>query len=141
VGEVQVEHAIGLILSLAVAAFATVVGFDRERAFYPTVLIVIASYYVLFAAMGASRHILIVEIVVAGGFLAVAVLGFRTNYWLVVAALVGHGVFDYVHHLFIDNPGVPHWWPGFCLAFDALFGVFLAVRLIRHPERVSARLA
>jgi hypothetical protein len=20
---------------------------------------------------------------------------------------------------FIDNPGVPHWWPGFCLAFDA----------------------
>ena len=135
------EHAIGLILSLAVAAFATVVGFDRERAFYPTVLIVIASYYVLFAAMGASRHVLTVEIVVAGGFLAVAVLGFRTNYWLVVAALVGHGVFDYVHHLFIDNPGVPHWWPGFCLAFDALFGVFLAVRLIRHPERVSARLA
>jgi hypothetical protein len=33
-----------IILSLAVAGLATVVGFDRERAFYPTVMIVIASY-------------------------------------------------------------------------------------------------
>jgi hypothetical protein len=48
------EYLIGLILSLAVAGFAAVIGFDRERAFYPTVLIVIATYYVLFAAMGAS---------------------------------------------------------------------------------------
>ena len=131
------EYLIGLILSLAVAGLATVVGFDRERAFYPTVMIVIASYYVLLAVMGASKHTLTIEIVVACGFLLIAVLGFRTNFWFVVAALVGHGVFDFVHHFFIDNPGVPHWWPGFCLAFDALLGVFLAVRLIRHPERVS----
>ena len=71
------EYLIGLILSLAVAGFAAIVGFDRERAFYPTVLIVIASYYVLFAVMGASRRTLIIEIVVAGGFLLVAILGFR----------------------------------------------------------------
>jgi hypothetical protein len=131
------EYLIGVILSLAVAGSAAVIGFDRERAFYPTVLIVIASYYVLFAVMGASRRTLIIEIVVAGGFLLVAVFGFRKNFWLVVAALIGHGVFDFVHGFFIDNPGVPHWWRGFCLAFDALLGVFLAVRLIRHPERVS----
>ena len=42
-----------------------------------------------------------------------AVLGFKGNYWLVVAALIGHGVFDFVRHFFIDNPGVPQWWPGF----------------------------
>src|ERR1700693_3581335 len=131
------EYLIGLIFSLAVAGFAAAIGFDRERAFYPTVLIVIASYYVLFAAMGASRPTLIIEIVVAGGFLLVVLLGFRKNFWLVVAALFGHSVFDFVHRFFIDNLGVPHWWPGFCLAFDALLGVFLAVHLIRHPERVS----
>ena len=128
------EYLIGLILAAAVAGFATVVGFDRGRAFYPTVLIVIASYYVLFAAMGASSRTLLAEIAVASGFLLVAVLGFKRNIWLVVAALVGHGSFDFVHHLFIDNPGVPHWWPGFCLAFDAILGAFLAVRLIRHPD-------
>jgi hypothetical protein len=131
------EYLIGLVLSLAVAGFAAVIGLDRERAFYPTVLIVIASYYVLFAAMAASRRTLIIEIVVAGGFLLVAVLGFRRNVWFVVAALAGHAVFDFVHHFFIDNPGVPHWWPGFCLAFDALLGVFLAVQLMKHPERIS----
>jgi len=48
------EYLIGVILTLAVAAFAAVIGFDRERAFYSTVLIGIASYYALFAAMGAS---------------------------------------------------------------------------------------
>ena len=128
------EYLIGLILSLAVAASATVIGFDRERAFYPTAMIVIASYYVLFAAMGASSRTLIIENAVASGFLLVAVLGFRRNVWLVVAALVGHGVLDFVHRFFIDNPGVPHWWPGFCLAFDAVLGVFLAVHLIRHPD-------
>ena len=128
------EYAIGLILAAAVAGLATVVGFDRERAFYPTVLIVIASYYVLFAAMGASRRTLIIESAVASGFLLVAVLGFKRNIWLVVAALVGHGSFDFVHHLFIDNPGVPRWWPGFCLAFDGLLGAYLAVYLFRHPD-------
>ena len=96
-----------------------------------------ASYYVLFAVRGASRRTLIIEIVIAGGFFLVAVFGFRRNFWLVVAALIGHGAFDFVHRFSIDNPGVPHCWPGFCLAFDALLGVFLAVRLIRHPERVS----
>ncbi len=131
------EYLIGLMLSLAVAGFAAVIGFDRERAFYPTVMIVIASYYVLFAAMGASGRTLIIEIVIASAFLMIAVLGFRENLWIVVAALIGHGVFDFIHHFFIDNPGVPHWWPGFCLAFDALLGGVLAVRLIRHPERVS----
>ena len=130
------EYAIGLILSLAVAGFATVVGFDRERAFYPTVMIVIASYYVLFAVMGASRRTLSIEIVVAGGFLLVAVLGYRRNFWFVVASLIGHGIFDYVHRVFIDNPGVPHWWPGFCLAFDVVFGAWVAVLLIRHRQVV-----
>jgi hypothetical protein len=128
------EYLIGLILAAAVAGLATVVGFDRERAFYPTVLIVIASYYILYAAMAASSRTLLAEIAVASGFLLVAVLGFKRDIWLVVAALVGHGIFDFVHHLFIDNPGVPHWWPGFCLAFDALLGAFLALHLIRHPD-------
>ena len=83
------EYLTGLILSLAVAISAAIIGFDRERAFYPTVLIVIASYYVFSAAMGASRRTLIIEIVVARGFLLVAVLGFRKNFWLIVAALPG----------------------------------------------------
>lgn len=107
--DVPVEYLIGLLLSVAVAGFATVIGLDRERAFYPTVLIVIASYYVLFAVMGASARTLVIEIVAASAFLVFAVLGFRRNLWFAVAAIVGHGAFDFVHHWLIENPGVPHW--------------------------------
>ena|SRR5437588_12645628 len=132
------EYLIGLGLSLAVAGSATLIGLDRDRAFYSTVVIVIASYYVLFAVMGASGRTLLLEIVVATGFSLLAVLGFKKTPWLVVTALVGHGLFDFVHSRFIDNPGVPRWWPGFCLAFDVIVGAWLAGRLIRRGRPLSA---
>ncbi len=68
----------------------------------------------------------------AGAFLTLAVAGYKKNLWLVVAALGGHGVFDFFHHMFIQNPGVPVWWPGFCLSFDVLAAIFLAVLLARR---------
>jgi hypothetical protein len=126
------EYLTGLLLSLAVVGLLTMIGLDREPAFYPTVLIVIASYYVLFAVMGASGRALVIEIVVASGFLLFAIVGYKRNLWLVAIALVGHGVFDIVHHLLIENPGVPHWWPGFCLVFDVILGGLLAMRLRRR---------
>jgi hypothetical protein len=49
-------YVIGIVLSVSVALFARSVGFDRDRAFYPTVLMVIASYDVLFAAITESVH-------------------------------------------------------------------------------------
>ena len=125
------EYLIGLILSVAVAGSAAAIGLDRERAFYPTVLMVIASYYVLFAVMGGSSRALVGEIIVASGFLLLAVLGFKRSLWFAVAAIVGHGVFDFVHHRFIENLGVPYWWPGFCLTFDVILGVWSALRLMR----------
>ncbi len=126
------EYLIGAVLSAVVCAFASLAGFDRDRAFYPTLLIAIASYYVLFAVMGDSTRALLIESLVTGFILAVAAAGFKTNLWLVAAALAGHGVFDFFHHLFIENPGVPAWWPGFCLAFDAVAGAWLAAILAKR---------
>ena len=128
------EYLIGLILSVATVCLATGVGLARERSFYPTVLIVVGSYYVLFAAMVASRRTIVVESVVAGIFLLFAVFGFKRNLWFVVVALIGHGMFDFVHHFFIDNPGVPQWWPGFCLASDVVFGAWVAVLIITRRQ-------
>ena len=126
------EYLIGLFLSLAVAGLAISMGFDRERAFYLTVAIVVASYYVLFAVMAASGRTLVIEIAVASGFLLLATIGYKRNPWLIALAIAGHGVFDIVHHWLIDNPGVPHWWPGFCLVFDVILGGLLAARLLKH---------
>ena len=128
------EYLVGVVLAAGVCAFAMLAGFDRDRAFYPTLLIVIATYYVLFAVMGSSTPALTIESLVAGLFLVVAVAGFHKNLWLIAAALGGHGVFDFFHHTFIQNPGVPVWWPGFCLSFDILAGIFLAVLLVRRSR-------
>ncbi len=130
------EYLIGSLLSVAVAGLAVAIGFDRERAFYPTVLIVVASYYVLFAAAGASTRTLLIEIAVAIGFLILALIGFKKSLWIVSVGLVGHGAFDFVHHFLIFNPGVPHWWPGFCLGFDVVLGIWLTGRLKRAHHAV-----
>ena len=126
------EYLVGVLLSLATVIFAAVIGLDRERSFYSTVLFVIATYYVLFAVMGASRRTLVIEIVIAGGFFLFAAMGFKGNLWLVAAALLGHGIFDFVRPSLIANPGVPRWWPGFCMAFDVIFGGWLALQLLQR---------
>ena len=126
------EYLIGFALAAVVCVFAMLAGFDRERVFYPTLLIVIATYYILFAVIGRSTSALMIESTVAGAFLMLAVVGFKKDLWVIVAALGGHGVFDFFHHLFIQNPGVPVWWPGFCLSFDVLAGIFLAGLLVRR---------
>jgi hypothetical protein len=115
---VSVPYVIGIVLSAGVAVFARYVGFDRDRAFYPTVMIVIASYYVLFAAMSGSVQTVVIESVVMMLFAAAAVAGFKSSAWIVVVALAGHGVFDAVHGQVIENAGVPAWWPAWCLSYD-----------------------
>jgi hypothetical protein len=127
------EYLIGAVLAAVVCAFAMLGGFDRDRVFYPTLLIVIATYYILFAVMGSSTRALAIEMLVAAAFLILALAGFKKNLWLVVPALAAHGVFDFFHHLVIRNPGVPVWWPGFCMSFDVLAAGFLALLLTRRP--------
>jgi hypothetical protein len=126
------EYLIGVVLAVAVCVFAMLAGFDRDRVFYPTLLIPIATYYIVFAVMASSTPVLIIESLVAGAFLVLAVAGFKKNLWVIVAALTGHGVLDFFHHVLIQNLGVPPWWPGFCLSFDILAGAFLAMLLMRR---------
>ena len=75
---------------------------------------------------------LALESFAAAAFLALAVIGFKKSLWLTAAALAGHGIFDFFHHLLIQNPGLPVWWPGFCLSFDVLAGCFFAMLLMRR---------
>jgi hypothetical protein len=129
------EYAVGSALALVVLGGLTLLGFDRDRAFYPTVTIVVASYYILFAALTGSATVMLAELAAAGVFILLAVIGFRNSQWLLVVALAGHGAFDLVHHLLIDNPGVPAFWPGFCMAFDVVAAAYLAVLLVRRRRQ------
>ncbi|HVT94320.1 MAG TPA: hypothetical protein VHD76_15850 [Bryobacteraceae bacterium] len=133
------EYLVAVILGLVVVGFAATSGFDRDRAFYPTVLIVIASYYSLFAVMSAPRYSTLgFEIAVGLVFSVLAVLGFKKSMWLAAAGIAGHGFFDFfVHHALVTNSGMPVWWPGFCGTIDILIGGWLAFRLWKAPESAA----
>jgi hypothetical protein len=137
--EMSMPYLVGVVLAVGVVAFGRLVGFDRDRAFYPTMVIVVAAYYVLFAAMNASLQTIVLETVVMSAFVTAAVVGFRSSTWIVVAALAGHGVFDGLHGHVIDNPGVPAWWPAFCLAFDVVAGAGLAWLAFTDAGRRAGR--
>jgi hypothetical protein len=117
---------VGTVLALAAGLFATAVGLDRDRAFYPTVMIVIAVIYSLFAVMGGSTHALVLESLAGGAFIAGAVVGFRSSVWIVAVALAAHGLFDAIHGQVIVNPGVPGFWPAFCASYDVVAAIYLA---------------
>ena len=134
------SYMIGIVLALGVCGYATLLRLDRDRAFYTAMAFVVASYYVLFAAMGATGRVIVIESLIAGGFVLVASLGFRKNYWLVAAALGAHGVFDAFHAQVVTNPGVPMWWPAFCGSFDVAAGGYLAWLLAPVANRgIAAR--
>jgi hypothetical protein len=127
------SYVVGSVLSLGIGLFARQVGLDRDRASYPTVLIVIASYYVLFAAMSDSVQTVLLESIVMTGFLIAAVVGFKSSAWIVVGGLAGHGVFDALHGKVLANSGVPVWWPAFRLAYNLAAAGYLAWLIKRRP--------
>jgi hypothetical protein len=135
--------AVGVSLALAVGLFATVVGLDRDRAFYPTVMIVIAALYSLFAVMGGSTHALVLEALIGVVFIVGAVGGFKWSLWIVAGALAAHGIYDFVHDWVVANPGVPSFWPAFCGAYDVTAAAYLAWLLASgraHAATHSVRL-
>jgi hypothetical protein len=127
----MLPYVVGIVLSIGVALFARMVRLDRDGAFYPTVMIVIASYYVLFAVMSGSVQTVVIESAVMALFTAAAVAGFKSGAWIVVAALAGHGIFDTVHGHVVENAGMPAWWPAWCFAYDVGAAAGLAW-LLRH---------
>jgi hypothetical protein len=123
---------IGVVLALAVCTSAAAIRMDRDRALYPAMVAVVASYYVLFAVMGGGARVISAEVLIAAVFVIAASLGFRRNLWIAATGLVAHGVMDAVHGQLVSNPGVPLWWPGFCGAFDVTAGIYLAWMLTRQ---------
>ena len=105
------------------AFLARVTNFDRDRSYYAVVLIVIATYYVLFACI--ANEAVLTETIVAALFLIVAIVGVFRWPLLLGIGIFMHGVFDLMHGYFINNSGVPVWWPAFCASLDVCLGLWV----------------
>lgn len=128
------EYLIGMTLALSFCAAAAGLGMDRERVFYPAVLIAVATYYLAFAVVDGRSEVMLSELAIAAVFIAGAVAGFKYNPWIAVVALAGHGVMDAFHHHLVDNTGVPQVWPGFCLTFDVTAAAFVALVMLARAR-------
>jgi len=135
----MMPYLVGVVLALAVGVFARVVGLDRDRAFYPTVMIVIALLYDLFAVMGGSNAALGYELIGSFVFITLTVVGFKYDLRWVAVALAGHGIYDFLHPHLFTNPGVPAWWPAFCATYDLTAAGFLAWIVGREKPGREAR--
>jgi hypothetical protein len=137
------EYIVGITLALFFCAAAAALGMDRERVFYPAVVMAVASYYLAFAVVDGRDEVMLSELAIAAVFIASAVAGYKFNPWIAVVALAGHGVMDGFHHHLVHNAGVPTVWPGFCMTFDVTAAAFVAVvMLVRaRGERAQQRIS
>jgi hypothetical protein len=132
---------VGALLAFGAGVFARWLGLDRDRAFYSVVMIVIACLYSLFAVMGGSTRVLILETAIGAVFIIAAAMGFKSSLWIVAAALFAHGVYDFTHAMFFTNPGAPPFWPAFCGAYDVVAAGYLGWLLTtnRVPAAIVTR--
>ena len=116
---------IGVGLALVLAVFGRLTGYEKDRSFFSTLLIVIASYYLLFAVLDGSVSTILIEITVAAFFYLLAVWGGFRFPLIVGAGIALHGLFDFMYGYFYVNNGVPVWWPAFCAGIDIPFGLWV----------------
>ena len=128
------EYIVGITLALFFCAAAAGLGMDRERVFYPAVVMAVASYCLAFAVVDGRNGVMLSEMAIAAVFIAGAVAGFKVSPWIAVVALAGHGVMDSFHDHLVNNTGVPQVWPGFCMTFDVSAAVIVAIVMLARAR-------
>lgn len=88
-------------------------------------LAVIAVIYPVRAYLTSANDSLLLHVVAAGGFALLALLGATLAPALLAFGLLLHAGFDFALDISLTARGlVPHYYPPFCLAFDATLGLW-----------------
>lgn len=119
----------GVIIGAAQAASPLAFWWLTPSTVYAVGVAVIAAVYIGFAVADGRTKVLVVEISVAAAFVVLAATAVTGTAWIVVAALVAHGLKDLWQHRtqFVRNT---RWWPPFCAAVDFVAAAILAVLII-----------
>lgn len=119
------EVFIGIISGSLIIISGKMTGFEKDKSFYPLILIFISLLYVLFASIDQGISVIVVESLIAAVFISFAIAGFKGNTLWVPTGYAIHGFFDILHPHIVNNSGVPEWWPGFCLGIDEVIALYL----------------
>jgi hypothetical protein len=72
------------------------------------------------------------------GFSFIAGLGVGQSHWWLVVGLLLHGLLDLAYHAFLQYPGVPHWYPLPCMAYDWSMAAAVAWRIWSDDRNIIA---
>lgn len=117
--------AIGLMAANgAICVFRKILSPKAEQIFYAVFLIVIASFYMAFAAYFGASAAWSLETTAVIAFVAIALLGARLPFALIVGFAM-HGLWDLVHE-FQAHGGYSAFEPGRLTAIPLAYGIFCA---------------
>lgn len=119
--------AIGAALAVATIPFHLLLSKTQSEQFAAMILAVIGAIYVGFGLQTGNRAQIAMELTAAFGFLGAALAGLWITPWIVPAAYVMHGFWDYAHHKSSRLVSIPLWYPPFCAVYDWVAAASLAV--------------
>jgi hypothetical protein len=100
---------------------------DAIEQFAAVLLAFIGAFYVGFGLQTGTRAQIITEWTVALGFFGAAMVGLWVTPWIVPAAYVVHGFWDYAHHQNSRLAPIPSWYPPLCAVLDWVPAAILTI--------------
>lgn len=119
----------GVVVGVLQAASPLAFWWLDPATVYAVGLAVIAPVYIGFAVADGRVRIIVVECVVAMGFVVVATAGITGSAWLLAAGFAAHGVKDAWQHRTRYVSGT-RWWPPFCAVIDWIVAVAIGIEII-----------
>lgn len=116
----------GVIVGLMISIPHLVLPFDWSVAVASLTLVFIAGIYVGFAISDGRDHAFMSEASVAIFFSALALGGLFLSAWIIPAGLIGHAVWDLLHHRKSHMLAeIPIWYIPFCIVVDLVLAIVL----------------
>ena len=120
-------HPVIIIVLLMIPTTAVTLLLPKERALdlFALLLFGIAAIYIGFAFADGNWTSVNIQSAAAVVFLIIAALGMWVSPLFLVAGYIGHGLWDYLHHIKIIKMRVVSWYPPFCVAYDWLVAALI----------------
>ncbi|HMF70356.1 MAG TPA: DUF6010 family protein [Flavitalea sp.] len=105
------------------------------KLFAAAILVAIAFIYVGFSLKDNPISLIVLEIAVASVFFFTALIGYKSNPALIAYGIIGHGVWDFLHHrLAVIPTAIPTYWPVFCAVVDLITGIYFLMIFRREKK-------
>ncbi|HLA58022.1 MAG TPA: DUF6010 family protein [Puia sp.] len=121
---IEILSAVGCSLVIIILARVLSKVFTTKL-FAAAILVAIAFIYVGFSLKDNPISLIVLEIAAASVFFFTALIGYKSNPFLIAYGTIGHGVWDFLHHrLTVIPTAIPTYWPVFCAVVDLITGIY-----------------